>query len=149
VANRLADGGGVDFDQLLVVGQLAERRWDSDFFGINYIPILGVRNNLITSFQNCFGKFYLPSIVCVEHGIVNTLNIRFVRDKLFLWKSIMFFWEIQIHRKKTEVIVKWFPVFESRFNVVYTIDFGKINNFGSRRCEHLNTIFTFWTVYFQ
>ena len=30
--NRLADGGGVDFDQLLVVGQLAERRWDSDFF---------------------------------------------------------------------------------------------------------------------
>jgi hypothetical protein len=30
--DRLADGGGVDFDQLLVVGQLAERRWDSDFF---------------------------------------------------------------------------------------------------------------------
>ena len=27
----LADGGGVDFDQLLVVRQLAERRWDSDF----------------------------------------------------------------------------------------------------------------------
>jgi hypothetical protein len=24
--------GGVDFDQLLVVGQLAERRGDSDFF---------------------------------------------------------------------------------------------------------------------
>ena len=30
--DRLADGGGVDFDQLLVVGQLAERRGDSDFF---------------------------------------------------------------------------------------------------------------------
>ena len=29
---RLADGGGVDFDQLLVVGQLAERRGDADFF---------------------------------------------------------------------------------------------------------------------
>jgi len=29
--DRLADGGGVDFDQLLVVGQLAERCWDSDF----------------------------------------------------------------------------------------------------------------------
>jgi len=27
----LANGGGVDFDQLLVVGQLAERRWDSNF----------------------------------------------------------------------------------------------------------------------
>jgi hypothetical protein len=26
-----ANGGGVDFDQLLVVGQLAERRWDSNF----------------------------------------------------------------------------------------------------------------------
>jgi hypothetical protein len=25
------NGGGVDFDQLLVVGQLAERRWDSNF----------------------------------------------------------------------------------------------------------------------
>ena len=25
--------GGVDFDQLLVVGQLAERRGDADFFG--------------------------------------------------------------------------------------------------------------------
>src|ERR1035438_2328179 len=30
--DRLADGGGVDFDQLLVVGQLAERRGDADFF---------------------------------------------------------------------------------------------------------------------
>src|ERR1039458_9990 len=30
--DRFADGGGVDFDQLLVVGQLAERCWDSDFF---------------------------------------------------------------------------------------------------------------------
>ena len=30
---RLADGGGVDFDKLLVVGQLAERRGDADFFG--------------------------------------------------------------------------------------------------------------------
>src|SRR5271155_4829104 len=29
---RLADGGGVDFDQLLVIGQLAERRGDADFF---------------------------------------------------------------------------------------------------------------------
>ena len=29
---RLADGGGVDFDELLVVGQLAERRGDADFF---------------------------------------------------------------------------------------------------------------------
>jgi hypothetical protein len=29
--DRLADGGGVDFDQLLVVGQLAEWRGDSDF----------------------------------------------------------------------------------------------------------------------
>lgn len=27
----VADGGGVDFDQLLVVGQLAERRGDADF----------------------------------------------------------------------------------------------------------------------
>jgi len=30
--DRLADGGGVDFDQILVVGQLAERRGDADFF---------------------------------------------------------------------------------------------------------------------
>ena len=29
---RLADGGGVNFDELLVVGQLAERRGDADFF---------------------------------------------------------------------------------------------------------------------
>jgi hypothetical protein len=28
---RLADGGGVDGDSLLVVGQLAEQCWDSDF----------------------------------------------------------------------------------------------------------------------
>ena len=36
--DRLANGGGVDFDQLLVVGQLAERRWDSNFLWhkINY-----------------------------------------------------------------------------------------------------------------
>src|ERR1017187_2107538 len=42
--DRFADGGGVDFDQLLVVGQLAERCWDSDFFGHKLIYDLLMKN---------------------------------------------------------------------------------------------------------
>jgi hypothetical protein len=48
--NRLADGGGVDFDQLLVVGQLTEWRWDSDFFwhklNFNFLVQLNLMMNL-------------------------------------------------------------------------------------------------------
>lgn len=36
----VADGGGVDFNQLLVVGQLAERRGDADFFGHKFNSIV-------------------------------------------------------------------------------------------------------------
>ena len=46
--NRLADGGGVDFDQLLVVGELAEWVWDSEFFGIK------LNVYFISTGQQCF-----------------------------------------------------------------------------------------------
>ena len=43
--DRRANGGGVDFDQLLVVGQLAERRWDSNFLCHKFTSILVGRIN--------------------------------------------------------------------------------------------------------
>src|ERR1039457_3613319 len=56
---RLADGGGVDFDQLLVVGQLAERRGDSDFFwhkfNFNFLvqPFYSSSNGLNPAMRKC------------------------------------------------------------------------------------------------
>ena len=40
--DRVADGGGIDFDEFFVVGQFAERSGDSYFFAINLISALTV-----------------------------------------------------------------------------------------------------------
>ena len=43
----LANRGGVDFDQLLVVGQLAERRGDADFLWHKFVFNILLRLNLV------------------------------------------------------------------------------------------------------
>src|SRR5208282_1990504 len=71
--NRLADGGGIDFNQLLVVGQLAEWRWDSYFFWHNKNWIIGslekwidgrpalIQRSTYPTIQLGFHAFTLPS----------------------------------------------------------------------------------------
>ena len=59
-----SDGCAVDFDEFLVVGQLAERSWDSDFFWHNSAS--SSENYLVAENHNkpALAKYSLP--FCVE-----------------------------------------------------------------------------------